>query len=93
MFLGNLSHVLLDIVNHPYNPVYWPFLMPGETPSALCSALGGMENASIIIHTFLAVLFIALFFNIHENFGGKATRRVKSNKQFSMSAKDGQPKT
>lgn len=67
-FLGNLSHVLLDVTNHPYNPIYWPFLMPGETPSPLCSALGGMQNASIIIHSLLLALFIASFINKRENF-------------------------
>lgn len=66
--LGNLSHVLLDIVNHPYNPIFWPFLTLGETPSPLCSALGGAQNASLIIHILLLVLFTALFMNKRENF-------------------------
>ncbi|MEM2876176.1 MAG: DUF4184 family protein [Candidatus Bathyarchaeia archaeon] len=70
-FLGNISHVLLDVVNHPYNPVFWPFLSIGETPSSVCSALGGMENASLLIHTVLTVLFIALFVNKRDNFWEK----------------------
>ena len=26
VFVGNLLHVLLDVTNHAYNPVFWPFL-------------------------------------------------------------------
>jgi len=63
--LGNLSHVLLDIINHPYNPLFWPLSPP--TPSPICFALGGMVNASLIVHTFLAILFAALFINQREN--------------------------
>ena len=55
--LGNLSHVLLDVINHPYNPVFWPFLQIGETPSPICSFLGGMESASLILHISLIVVF------------------------------------
>jgi membrane-bound metal-dependent hydrolase YbcI (DUF457 family) len=69
--LGNLSHVLLDVTNHPYNPIDWPFLMPVETPSPVCSILGGMENASLIIHTVLIAVSIALFINKRENFWEK----------------------
>ena len=55
-FLGNLSHILVDVINHPYNPIFWPFLQPNETPSPICSFLGGMENASLIIHTLLLII-------------------------------------
>jgi len=65
--LGNVSHVLLDITNHPYNPILWPFVMIGETPSPICSALGGMATASLIIQTLMALLFLALFVNNREN--------------------------
>jgi len=67
VFLGNISHVLLDITNHPYNPILWPFVMIGDTPSPICSALGGMVIASLIIHTLMALLFLALFINKREN--------------------------
>lgn len=66
--LGNLSHVLLDITNHPFNPIFWPFLMPGETPSPIYLALGGMVSASLIIHALLIILFVALFINKREKF-------------------------
>jgi len=67
VFLGNISHVLLDITNHPYNPILWPFVMIGDTPSPLCSALGGMVTASLVIHTLMALLFLALFINKRED--------------------------
>lgn len=56
--LGNLSNVLLDVVNHPYNPLFWPFSL--STPSPICLALGGTRNASLIAHTILIILFAAL---------------------------------
>jgi len=57
-FLGNLSHVLLDTVNHLYNPVFWPF--QPWTISQVCLFLGGPENASLLLSPILIVLFIAL---------------------------------
>ena len=40
VLVGNLSHVLLDITNHPYNPIFWPFLSATATPSPIYFALG-----------------------------------------------------
>ncbi len=57
-FLGNLSHALLDVVNHPYNPIFWPFQL--TTISPICSAMGGVQSASLIAHTVLIVLFALL---------------------------------
>ena len=65
--LGNLSHALLDVINHPYNPVFWPFMKASETPSPICSFLG-MESTSLILHTFLIVVFIVLFISQRQNF-------------------------
>lgn len=39
VFLGIISHVLLDITNHPHNPVFWPFLPATATPSPIYFAL------------------------------------------------------
>jgi membrane-bound metal-dependent hydrolase YbcI (DUF457 family) len=39
-FVGLSSHVLLDVTNHPYNPVFWPFLAANATPSPFYFALG-----------------------------------------------------
>jgi len=66
--LGGLSHVLLDVTNHPYNPVFWPFLSINETPSPIYPVLGGSATASLLIHALMAILFIGLFINKRENF-------------------------
>lgn len=54
--LGNTSHVLLDYTNHDYNPIFWPFQMPEETPNLICSALGGREAASLIVQSILIII-------------------------------------
>ena len=66
--LGVLSHVLLDVTNHPYNPVFWPFLSSNETPSPIVPILGGEATASLLIHTLMVVLFIGLFAHKRKNF-------------------------
>lgn len=40
VFIGILSHVLLDVLNHPYNPIFWPFRSAIETPSNIYFVLG-----------------------------------------------------
>ena len=40
VFVGNISHVLLDVTNHPYNPLFWPFIPTTATPSPIYFALG-----------------------------------------------------
>ena len=66
--IGCLSHVLLDVINHAYNPVFWPFLSPTETPSPIVPLLGGVQTASLLIHALMVVLFIGLFARKRENF-------------------------
>jgi membrane-bound metal-dependent hydrolase YbcI (DUF457 family) len=66
--LGVISHVLLDVTNHPYNPVFWPFLALNETPSPIVPLLGGEATASLLIHALMVVLFIGLFANKRKNF-------------------------
>lgn len=66
--IGVLSHVLLDVTNHVYNPIFWPFLTIYQTPSPVVPILGGEDMASLIIHGLMIVLFVGLFFNKHENF-------------------------
>ena len=69
--LGGVSHVLLDITNHAYNPVLWPFLGLCETPSPIVPILGGAEMASLLIHTSMIVLFVGLFIGKREHFWEK----------------------
>lgn len=66
--IGVLSHVLLDVTNHLYNPIFWPFLAIYQTPSPVVPILGGVEMASLIIHGSMLILFVGLFFNKRENF-------------------------
>src|SRR3989337_1996304 len=66
--LGILSHVLLDVTNHAYNPVFWPFLTINETPSPITPFLGGAEIASLIVHTLIAIMFVGLFLQKRQNF-------------------------
>ena len=66
--IGVLSHVLLDVTNHAYNPVFWPFLALNETPSPITPFLGGATIASVIIHTLMAIAFVGLFIRKRENF-------------------------
>ena len=66
--LGAISHVLLDVTNHPYNPLFWPFLASNETPSPIVPLLGGEATASLLIHGLMVVFFIGLFVNKRKNF-------------------------
>jgi membrane-bound metal-dependent hydrolase YbcI (DUF457 family) len=66
--LGVLSHVLLDVTNHYYNPIFWPFLNLYQTPSPIFTLLGGEAMASLIVHCSMVVLFVGLFINNRGNF-------------------------
>jgi hypothetical protein len=66
--IGCLFHVLLDVVNHAYNPVFWPFRSAAETPSPIVPLLGGVQTASILVHSLMVVLFIGFYAVKRENF-------------------------
>jgi len=66
--LGVLSHVLLDIANHTYNPLFWPFLSMDQMTSPIAPLLGGDLMASLITHVAMAFLFVGLFINKRDNF-------------------------
>ena len=40
VLVGNISHILLDVTNHPYNPVFWPFRSAIATASPIYFAIG-----------------------------------------------------
>jgi membrane-bound metal-dependent hydrolase YbcI (DUF457 family) len=69
--LGVFSHVLLDVTNHDYNPVFWPFLAINETPSPITPFLGGAATASLIVYALMAIAFVSLFIKQRENFWEK----------------------
>ena len=69
VLIGNLSHVLLDVTNHPYNPVFWPFQSAITTPSPIYFALGnpiGSLWMQIIMGTLLFALIIVNRKNLFE---------------------------
>lgn len=65
-FLGNISHVLLDVTMHVHNPIFWPFR--SDMPSPVVSVLGA-RNASLVIHTLVAILFLIIIINQRKNLG------------------------
>ena len=66
--IGCLSHALLDVANHTYNPVFWPFLTSAETPSPIVPLLGGVQTASLLMHSLMTALFITFYAFKRENF-------------------------
>lgn len=59
--VGNLSHVLLDVTNHPYNPIFWPFRSALATPSPIYFALGDVIG-SVYMQFIMGALLVALIF-------------------------------
>jgi len=70
--IGVLSHVLLDVANHTYNPLFWPFVSLFETPSPIVAFLGGRDVASIIVHGSMLVLGAVLLYRGRSDFWNKA---------------------
>ncbi len=70
-FLGVLSHVLLDMLTHLYNPLFWPFLSLYETPNPIVVFLGGEDIASLATHGLMVLLFVGLFFKDRDGFWEK----------------------
>ncbi len=69
VLVGNLSHVLLDVTNHPYNPLFWPFISTTATPSPIYFALETPLNylwIQIIMAAVLAVLIVIKRKNLFE---------------------------
>ena len=66
--IGCLSHALLDVANHTYNPVFWPFLTSAETPSPIVPLLGGVQTASLLMHSLMTALFITFYAFKREKF-------------------------
>ena len=62
VLVGSISHVLLDVTNHPYNPLFWPFRSTMETPSPIFFAFEDPLGYWLvpIIMTFVLVMLIVL---------------------------------
>jgi membrane-bound metal-dependent hydrolase YbcI (DUF457 family) len=70
VLVGNLSHVLLDVTNHPYNPLFWPFSSANSTPSPIYFALGtplGSLWMQIVMGFLLLMLIVFKRKNIFED--------------------------
>jgi membrane-bound metal-dependent hydrolase YbcI (DUF457 family) len=69
-FVGAISHVLLDVTNHPYNPVFWPFLTANATPSPFYFALGEPLGSLWIQGIMGAILTAIVIFERKHLFNG-----------------------
>ena len=58
VLVGILSHVLLDVTNHPYNPLFWPFSSAYVT-SPIYFALGPTVG-SLYMQVIMGGLLVAL---------------------------------
>ncbi len=66
VFVGNISHVLLDVLNHPYNPILWPFFSATSTPSPFFFAFED-PFGYFWIQLILGTLLIGLIFLKRKN--------------------------
>jgi len=69
VLVGNISHVLLDVTNHPYNPIFWPFLSATATLSPIYFTLGnplGYLYMQIILAVIVAALIVVKRKNLFE---------------------------
>jgi hypothetical protein len=66
VFIGIISHVLLDVTNHPYNPLFWPFISATATSSPIYFALGN-PLGSLWMQIIMAALLVALIIAKREN--------------------------
>ncbi len=58
VLVGILSHVLLDVTNHPYNPLFWPFSSTFVN-SPIYFALG-TTLGSLYMQVIMGVLLVGL---------------------------------
>ena len=66
VLVGNLSHVLLDVTNHPYNPVFWPFRSTIATTSPIYFALGATLG-TLWMQIIMGVLLLGLILVTQKN--------------------------
>jgi len=72
--LGNLFHLLLDLLMHPFNPTLWPFIDPYNIVGILVLALAiegdiglGFLRANILTNTITGLLMIAIILKSRKN--------------------------
>lgn len=65
VLVGILSHVLLDVTNHPYNPLFWPFSYTFVN-SPIYFALG-TPIRSLYIQVIMGVFLVGLIIVYRKN--------------------------
>ncbi|MBA7511901.1 hypothetical protein ES705_03899 [subsurface metagenome] len=72
--LGNLFHLLLDLLMHPFNPTLWPFIDPYNIVGILVLALAiegdiglGFLRANILTNAITGLLMIAIILKSRRN--------------------------
>jgi len=63
-FLGNISHVILDVAVHIENAIFWPLFSNIQSP--VVSALG-VQNSSLMIHALMGAIFLMLLIKERTN--------------------------
>ncbi|MDP8889264.1 MAG: DUF4184 family protein [Thermoproteota archaeon] len=59
--IGSLSHIFVDWLHHPANPIFWPFLVDGSYyVDGLLLSFMGVLPASIIVATIAGVITAAM---------------------------------
>lgn len=59
--IGSLSHIFVDWLHHPANPLFWPFLVEGSYyVDGLLLSFMGVLPASIIVATIAGVITAAM---------------------------------
>jgi hypothetical protein len=61
-----LSPVLLDVLNHQYNPVLWPFQSAIETLNSQYFTTGEIFG-SLLIQIVMGIILLALIINKRKN--------------------------
>lgn len=60
---GSLSHVLIDTLHHPYNPLLWPFTRKSIDVLVL---FGDYELASLLMHAIFIGLTVLLIYKAYK---------------------------
>ena len=63
---GSISHVLLDVLNHPYNPVFWPFQSAIATPNTIYFEMGEILG-TFWIQIIMGIILMTLIINKRKN--------------------------
>ena len=64
-FLGAISHVVIDLLNHRYNPIFWP--LEPFTFSPINLVLDQLFSASLVTHALFGIACLALLYYHRDN--------------------------